>query len=169
MTNDFEKRDKGGPLCNAALMLRQDEATSMPTPNWPTPSQRALLRASFARLIPESDLAVEEFYRDLFERHPSVRTLFPEDLSAMHEKFMQMLAWFIDHLDRPEAAAKACARLGERHREYGAESSHYAPVGEILLEVLAHRAKLDAAEKQAWAEMYATMSQLMLAGAAPSA
>ncbi|MBL8049063.1 MAG: hypothetical protein JNJ45_10325 [Chthonomonas sp.] len=132
---------------------------------WPNADERSLLRSSFARLIPQSDQAVVEFYDQLFAHHPDVRPLFPADLTDLHEKFMMMLAWFIEYLDRPDEAAVEAQKLGQRHRHYGAAAGHYGPVGGVLLGVLTQHAGLNEAEVAAWGNLYGLICELMLAGA----
>lgn len=139
--------------------------TSPLADRWPSVEDRHLLRQSFTRLIPKSDLAVEDFYDQLFAEHPSVRPLFPEDLSELHEKFMMMLAWFVEYLDRPDEAALEAKQLGQRHRHYGADVAHYAPVGAVLLGVLSNHAGLSESEKAAWGNLYGLICELMLDGA----
>ena len=56
-----------------------------------TPDQRALVQASFAKVVPIADTAAMLFYEDLFRRNPSLRALFKEDLADQRRKLMTMI------------------------------------------------------------------------------
>ncbi len=133
--------------------------------DWPNDQEKAHLRNSFGRLIFQSDVAVERFYATIFERAPAVRSLFPEDLSGLKEKFMLMLAWFLDHADKPEEALAEARRLGRRHREYGALDAHYPVVGQALIEALIETCEppLTEEEQSAWSRFYGIIATAMTA------
>lgn len=166
MTSFRPSRDNRPDTHPLALDMKYHRAVTSPLlDRWPSVEDRQLLRQSFTRLIPKSDLAVQDFYDQLFAEHPSVRPLFPEDLSELHEKFMMMLAWFVEYLDQPEQAVEEAKQLGLRHRHYGAAAAHYGPVGAVLLGVLTAHAGLSEAEKAAWGNLYGLICDLMLNGA----
>ena len=48
----------------------------------PTPTQTALVQSSFAIIAPIADDAAALFYQRLFEIDPSLRRMFPEDMSG---------------------------------------------------------------------------------------
>jgi hypothetical protein len=56
-----------------------------------TPAQVACVQQSFAQVGPRADTVAAQFYQRLFTLDPSVRPLFPEDLSAQGRKLMDML------------------------------------------------------------------------------
>ena len=165
MTNHPGYRDIEPYSIELAAQVRYDLSVTQPSnpESWPTLPEQAILRSSFARMIPESDKAVASFYDNLFALHPEVRPMFTTDLESLHEKFMMMLAWFLDHMDRPESAVQECRRLGDRHRAYGTQPGHYGPVGEILIQSLTASAGLGPEEVKAWTKVYGIMSDLMLA------
>ena len=57
-----------------------------------TPRQVHLLRASFAVVQRQSEVAGLVFYQHLFERDPSLRALFKTDIEVQSRKLMDMLA-----------------------------------------------------------------------------
>jgi hemoglobin-like flavoprotein len=139
----------------------------MPVPEWPTEEERAMLRASFMRLIPHSEEVSERVYTRLFSDHPSLRRLFPSDLYSQQEKLVSMLASAVDALEDPEAFVATCRDLGRRHVDYGAEPGHYPVVGTLLLEELgaALNPPITAQELELWNKLYNLVAIEMLKGA----
>ncbi len=101
-----------------------------------TPSQRLLVRASFAKVEPIADTAAMMFYDELFERDPQLRHLFKNDMAEQRKKLMQMLAVAVEHLDDWETISNAVRALGKRHRGYGVSPADYDTVGAALIATL---------------------------------
>jgi nitric oxide dioxygenase len=107
------------------------------------------LRVSLARLLANGgDLAVT-FYGLLFERYPTVRPLFPEDMKQQQSKLAQTLAWVVTHLDRRDQMIAAVRELGSRHVAYGAKLEHYPLVRDTLIEAMGRTAGADWSEELA--------------------
>ena len=138
-----------------------------------TPSDVALVRSSFDKVVPISEQAAEIFYARLFELAPPVRALFKGDMKEQGRKLMAMLRTVVSVLDKPEVLVPAAQRLAERHVGYGAEPAHYAVVGQALLDTL--QTGLGPAftheTRAAWTTAYGTLSSVMIAsaGAHPAA
>ena len=98
-----------------------------------TPTQKALVQNSFATIAPIADDAAALFYVRLFELDPSLRRMFPEDLSGQRKKLMQMLTAAVKGLDRLDQLVPVVQDLGRRHMAYGVTDSHYDTVGAALL------------------------------------
>jgi nitric oxide dioxygenase len=118
------------------------------------------LRESVA-LLPREDIApVNEFYRRLFELAPEVRPMFKGDMGLQAKKFSDMVAWVITHLEHPDELRREMRELGARHKGYGVEIDHYAPIGSALIWMfqftLGDRFTPDMEE--AWLEFYAFLS-----------
>ncbi|MBS1722924.1 MAG: hemin receptor [Armatimonadetes bacterium] len=132
-------------------------------PNPATELDSVLLRNSFLQLVPVSDRAAETFYAILFERDPSVRPLFKNDMRVQGEKFMMMLATMLDALHDMDKFESECDALGRRHRTYGAVKEHYELVGTCLLlafdEVLGE--EFDAETRAAWQRLYGIVAERM--------
>lgn len=128
-----------------------------------------LLEQSFAMVAPKGEELVEAFYANLFKDYPAVKPLFENvELSEQKKKLLGALKLAVENLRRPEVLGPALEGMGLRHVEYGAEEAHYPAVGATLLKSLAGvagEAWNDELE-QAWADAYAAISGLMLAGAA---
>jgi hemoglobin-like flavoprotein len=128
----------------------------------------ALVRASFARVLPIKDVAADLFYRRLFELAPQVRQLFPEDLREQKRKLMAMIAMAVGALDNLEALVPQVRALGARHVGYGATVTDYEMVGQALLWTLACGLgdSYTPAVRDAWTKTYGLLAATMQAGAA---
>jgi len=132
-----------------------------------TPTEIALVRSSFDKVLPISEQAAEIFYARLFELAPQVRALFKGDMTEQGRKLMAMLRTVVTVLDKPDVLVPAAERLAERHVGYGALPAHYAVVGQALIDTL--QAGLGDAftveTKAAWETAYGTLSSVMIAAA----
>lgn len=127
----------------------------------------APLRDSFAAAAADPRAFAAQFYQRLFELAPSARALFPEDLGAQREKFAQTLATIVAFADDPATLIGSLRQLGIRHRGYGTQPQHYAPVGEALLQTLEARTEggLSPEARQGWRHLYGWIVSEMLSGA----
>ncbi|HVT09321.1 MAG TPA: globin family protein [Polyangia bacterium] len=132
-----------------------------------TPSQKSLVRQTFAQVVPIADQAAALFYGRLFELDPSLRPLFKNDLRAQGQKLMQMIGYAVGKLDAPEELVPAVEGLGVKHVGYGVKDADYTTVGAALLWTLqkglgpAFTPDVEAA----WAAAYAALSGMMMKGA----
>jgi hemoglobin-like flavoprotein len=132
-----------------------------------TPDQVKLVQQSFAKVAPISEVASGLFYDRLFEVAPSVRALFPDDMTEQRKKLMQMLAVVVGGLGNLETILPAASALAKRHVGYGAKAEHYPVVGAALLWTL-ERGLGDAWTPEiaaAWTTAYGTLSGYMIAEA----
>ncbi len=132
-----------------------------------TPDQVQLVQQSFAKVAPISDQAAVIFYDRLFETAPSVRAMFPSDMTEQRKKLMAMLAVVVNGLAKLEAVLPAASALAKRHVGYGAKPEHYPVVGAALLwtleKGLGDSWTPDVAE--AWTAAYGTLSGFMISEA----
>lgn len=77
-----------------------------------------LVKASWANVVPISNLAAELFYGKLFEIDPTLKSLFSENLEEQGKKLM-MINTAVNGLDSPEQIVPAVKALGQRHADYG--------------------------------------------------
>ena len=128
------------------------------------------LRLSCARLLLKGDDLATTFYALLFERYPSVRVLFPNDLRQQRAKLTQMLAWVVMKLDRPSELVPALRELGRKHVGYGARADHYPLVRATLIDAMARTAGADWSREIAedWSQSIELIGRHMLAGASAS-
>jgi len=144
-------------------MTTEIPRTDSSTP-WPSPQEAQALRASFLRIIPNSEEASLRLYDRLFEIDPALRSLFGEDMIGQQEKLVKMLAAAIDMLDDPEGFEASCRQLGKRHQAYGALPHHYPIVGRLLLEEFGRAAEppFSKEETALWAKLYDQVATAML-------
>jgi nitric oxide dioxygenase len=136
-----------------------------------TPDQIQLVQQSFAKVGPISDVAAGLFYGRLFEIAPSVKVLFPADMTEQRKKLMATLAMVVGGLGNLPSVLPAASALAKRHVGYGAKPEHYPVVGAALLwtleQGLGDAWTPDVAE--AWTAAYATLSGFMISEAYGSA
>src|SRR3954454_23178924 len=129
-----------------------------------TPEQITLVQQSFSKVAPISEAAAVIFYDRLFEVAPSVRTMFPDDMTEQRKKLMATLAVVVGGLSNLEAILPAASALAKRHINYGAKAEHYPVVGGALLwtleKGLGEAWTPEVAE--AWTAAYGTLSGYMI-------
>ena len=129
----------------------------------PTPTQTALVQSSFAIIAPIADDAAALFYQRLFELDPSLRRMFPEDMTGQRKKLMQMLTAAVKGLDRLDQLVPVVQDLGRRHATYGVTDAHYDTVGAALLWTLEMGLGkgFTPEMKDAWATVYGLLATTM--------
>jgi nitric oxide dioxygenase len=129
-----------------------------------TPDQVKLVQDSFAKVVPISEQAAVLFYDRLFEIAPSVKPMFPTDMTEQRKKLMATLAVVVNGLTNLESILPAASALAKRHVNYGAKPAHYPVVGAALLwtleKGLGDAWTPDIAE--AWTAAYGTLSGYMI-------
>jgi hemoglobin-like flavoprotein len=130
-----------------------------------TANDIALVRATFARVVPQS-AAADLFYDRLLAVSPKLRELFPADLRG--QKLMQMISTAVGGLNNLNQLVPAVKALGARHHGYGVTTEHYRLVGEALLWTLERGLGQDFTPevRSAWAKVYHVLAATMQAGAA---
>ena len=130
-----------------------------------TPRQIELVQRSFRSLLPITDGAAALFYTRLFELDPELRSLFHSDMKQQGQKLMVALGVIVRHLHNLGEILPGVRALAERHASYGVKSSHYATVGQALLDTL--RAGLGdtftGEVRDAWLGAYSVLSETMIA------
>jgi hemoglobin-like flavoprotein len=128
-----------------------------------TPTQKALVQNSFATIAPIADDAAALFYVRLFELDPSLRRMFPADMSGQRKKLMQMLTAAVKGLDRLDQLVPIVQDLGRRHAAYGVTDNHYDTVGAALLWTLEKGlgSAFTAETREAWTTVYGLIATTM--------
>jgi len=124
----------------------------------------ALLRQSFARLVPIAEPAAALFYRRLMETDATTRPLFEgTDMAAQGAKLMQALGMAVATLERPEILVPKLCDMARRHVGYGVRREHYASVGAALLWTLRQGLgeNFTPEVEDAWAEAFAVLADVM--------
>ena len=127
----------------------------------------ALVRASFAKVLPIKDAAADLFYNRLFDIAPQLRGMFPTDMRDQKTKLMAMLAAAIGGLHDLQTLVPHVKALGARHASYGVTVAHYGIVADALMWTL-ERGLGDAFTpevRSAWAKVYGLLAGTMQSGA----
>ena len=130
-----------------------------------------LVKSSWAKVVPISDVAAGLFYSKLFEIDPSLRSMFPENMDEQGKKLMKMINTAVNGLDRLDEIVPAVQALGERHVDYGVTDAHYDTVAEALIWTLGQglgEAFTDDV-KSAWVTTYTILADTMKEAAAKAA
>ena len=126
----------------------------------------ALLETSLALVDTPDDGLTTRFYELLFERHPSVRPMFSDDLGHQAKMLRSAIVSVVDHLDDPIWLTDTLGELGARHASWGVLASAYPAVTECMVAAMAEIGG-DAWTPQmndSWVEALDTVSGLMLLG-----
>ena len=99
---------------------------------YPTAEQREIVRNTFGKIAMRSRTA-ELFYNRLFALDPTLRSLFPDDMSEQYGKLMKTLGTLVASLDFQERVEAPMRHLGQRHLQYGAKREDYQTVGVALI------------------------------------
>lgn len=127
-----------------------------------------LVKTSWAKVEPISDVAAELFYGKLFEINPTLKALFSDDIEEQGKKLMMMINMAVNGLDRLDQIVPAVQALAERHVGYGVTDGHYDTVGEALIWTLGQGLGDDFTDdvKAAWLTTYTLLANTMKEGAA---
>ena len=132
-----------------------------------TPQQVALVRQSFAKVVPIREQAAALFYDRLFTVDPSTRPLFGGDMKSQGAALMAAIGAVVKSLDRIEIMLDEIRALARRHDRYGVREEHYASVGDALLWTLEQGLGSDFTPevREAWTTAYGILSSTMIAAA----
>lgn len=95
-----------------------------------------IVQRLFDKLAPRMPEIAALFYENLFQWHPELRLLFKGDVQAQKDKFSQVLLVLIKGLNEPRYIKKELKKIGEKHIEYGVQSSHYDLTGAVFLNTI---------------------------------
>lgn len=126
-----------------------------------------LLETSFAQLQEQKAEFSNSFYSNLFADYPQVKPLFKStDMDEQAKKLFASLVLVVNNLKNPDLLKDALEGLGTRHVKYGAIPEHYPLVGGTLIKSMAATLKdqWTPEYQKAWADAYAAITEIMLAG-----
>jgi len=128
-----------------------------------TPENQALVRYSFAKVVPIAPQAAAIFYDRLFVLDPSLKLLFKGDMIEQGRLLMAMIGTAVDNLDKLETIVPAVQDLGRRHATYDVQSAHYDTVASALLWTLGQGLgnAFTPPVEAAWTEAYTILATVM--------
>lgn len=126
-----------------------------------------LVKTSWEKVEPISDVAAELFYGKLFEIDPTLKAMFSDDIEEQGKKLMMMINTAVNGLDRLDQIVPAVQALAERHVGYGVTDGHYDTVGEALIWTLGQGLGDGFTDdvKAAWLTTYTLLANTMKEGA----
>jgi hemoglobin-like flavoprotein len=146
-----------------------DNSTLLPDRPGPSAEQVALVRSTFAQVVPIADVAAQLVYQRIFELAPAARSLFGADMEAQRRHLMTALGVVVGRLDDVPALTDYLARLGARHVAYGVQFEHFDVVGQAVLWALGQGLgdAFTPDVEAAWTAVYAVIADGMAAGMRP--
>jgi nitric oxide dioxygenase len=134
-------------------------------------AERALVRATWRRLLPMAHTAGVVFYEHLFADQPQVRRLFHGERREQARRLMAMIDAAVQALDSIESLEPFLVRLGREHAARGVLVQDYAGFGESLMWTLERGlgGQFTPQARQAWARFYQVLTLAMLRDAPRSA
>jgi NAD(P)H-flavin reductase/hemoglobin-like flavoprotein len=124
----------------------------------------AAIKETFRYVADAGDKAVGFFYGQVFLRRPQLRQLFPPAMDEQRDRLFRALGRIVESLSTPEEMATYLSQLGRDHRKYQVEPEMYEVVGAALLATLRAFARdaFTSEAEQAWTQVYAAGSSLMI-------
>jgi hemoglobin-like flavoprotein len=116
---------------------------------------------------PIADTAADIFYSRLFELDPSLRAIFPSDMTSQKQKLMMMITAAVRGLGDLDRLVPVVQDLGRRHAGYRVTEAHYTTVGAALIDTLRKGlgSQFTPQIEEAWVAVYGVLSGTMIAAA----
>lgn len=132
-----------------------------------TDAQITLVQESFARVEPIAEPVAQVFYGRLFDLDPSLREMFPEEMSEQRKKLITTLKIVVAGLSVVEKIMPALESLGRRHISYDVEEVHYEVVAQALIWTLQQAIDEEFTDevRDAWLATYHLMAKIMMEAA----
>jgi hemoglobin-like flavoprotein len=109
---------------------------------------------------------VARFYELLFERHPELQQLFPDDMSSQHAKLLSAVSLTVSNLKNGKDSDSYLLGLGKFHGGLGVRGDDYEKVVDALISAVAEfsGAAWDQRIDAAWRLVLTSVSTSMLKG-----
>jgi hemoglobin-like flavoprotein len=133
-----------------------------------TPETAALVRQSWAAMMPARKQVCVNFYDRLFACYPELRPLFKGDMERQTGLFVTMINTVVSALENPDPVVPLIKTAGARHVGYGVTDADYDKFAQALLGAFAHALGESFTPEihAAWSEVYSRLAQTMKEGAA---
>ena len=132
------------------------------------PEDKALVKTTWAMVVPIADVAATLFYERLFALDSSLLPMFDRtDMKEQRRKLLAALGTVVNGLDNLEPLIPVLENLGRNHSRYGVKDAHYETVGAALLRTLEQGLgeAWTPAAKAAWTQSYGTVANVMRSAA----
>ena len=132
-----------------------------------TPETIGLIKTSHAQATAAPRQLADRFYEHLFAAAPSLRRLFPDDLTLLEGHFEAALALVVRNLDEKNALRESLRDLGAQHVHWGARPEDYVTAREALIAAVGGLVpSWDATLERHWRSAVTDIIVPMLEGAA---
>ena len=132
-----------------------------------TPERIARLKSSFADVSAEPRALAARFSHELFTAAPTLRPLFPADLTSLQGHFEAALALVIRNLEDVSVLRESLRDLGAQHVHWGAKPRDYFIVrGALLRAIRSASASWSEELESDWRRAITAIAVPMLQGAA---
>lgn len=129
------------------------------------------IRDSFAVIGAHPDRFAQRFYDRLFEKLPTLRSLFSEGMTRQRGKPLNSLTKAVEMFDTPAQLIGPLKKLGAHHADMGVGPGEYQMVVDTLIETLTAEIgdEWDDGHDRAWRSLLDFVSSVMQDGAAEAA
>ncbi|MFC5723986.1 globin domain-containing protein [Streptomyces gamaensis] len=129
-------------------------------------ADQRVITEHLALVTPFGEL-ITHLYDAMFERWPSLRSLFPESMEFQRAHLAKVFWYLVENLHRPQDVAEQFFRLGRDHRKLGVRPAHYRAFEAALREALRRTAgeRWSAEAEEAWIRMLRFAVAAMVRGA----
>jgi nitric oxide dioxygenase len=131
-----------------------------------TEAQKKIIRQTYVHIARREYSTGEMFYERLFAIAPELRGMFPNDMTQMRLKFIQMVGSYVKALEIGENYNPVIEKLGKKHVNYGVKPEHYDLFRQAFLWAI--RQTLDEyyslEVEEAWAALYDMMALIAIGG-----
>jgi len=132
-----------------------------------TPETIGLIKTSHAQATAAPRQLADRFYEHLFAAAPSLRRLFPDDLTLLEGHFEAALALVVRNLDEMNVLRESLRDLGAQHVHWGARPEDYVTAREALIAAVGGLVpSWDATLERHWRSAVTDIIVPMLEGAA---
>ena len=132
-----------------------------------TPESIARLKSSLSEVSSQPRALAARFYGELFAAAPTLRPLFPADMTSLQGHFEAALALVIRNLEEMAVLHGPLSELGVQHVHWGAKPEHYAIVRDALVRAIQASSGSWTSELEAdWRRAITAICVPMLQGAA---
>ena len=132
-----------------------------------TPERIARLKSSHAEVATEPRALATRFYQELFTAAPTLRPLFPADMTSLQGHFEAALALVIRNLEDMSVLQESLRDLGVQHVHWGAKPQDYFLVCDAIVRAIRSASSSWNEELEGdWRRAIAAIAAPMLQGAA---
>ncbi|MCE5292397.1 MAG: globin domain-containing protein [Nocardiaceae bacterium] len=125
-----------------------------------------ILETSLSLVDGAEDSLTRRFYEILFDRYPSVRSMFGADIRPQASMLRGAIVAVLDHLDDAEWLSMTLESLGAKHAGWGVTEPMYGAVAECMIAAMEELGGSSWTPEMttAWTEALNTVAGLMLQG-----